>query len=134
MMFPMSTRIPTEKRRRRILFVDDHFDLLSTYERAFRHHEIVLVDTAEKALAELERHADFDLIVCDVLLPNIDGVALYRRVRAQTPEVAARFVFATGVTEPEERSKIGLDELGVPILEKPFGMGRIRQLLEAISG
>jgi CheY-like chemotaxis protein len=117
-----------EKRRRRILFVDDHFELLATYERAFRQHEIVLVDTAEKALLEIDRHPDFDLIVCDVLLPTIDGVALYNRVRTLAPELATRFVFATGAGA-SELERLGVAAVGVPVLEKPFGMARIRALL-----
>ena len=72
-----------------MLFVEDHPDVLAMYERTFRHHEIILVDTGELALKAIRQQRDFDLVVCDLLLPDIDGVEVYRRVRQMEPELAA---------------------------------------------
>jgi CheY-like chemotaxis protein len=118
-----------EARRRRVLFIEDHSDLRATYERVFRHHEIVLVETGEEALHTLKRQRDFDLIVCDLVLPGIDGIEVFKQARASYPEVAARFVFATGI-DSRQRFQDELETIDVPILEKPFGMGMLREILE----
>jgi CheY-like chemotaxis protein len=121
----------TEARRRRMLFVEDHPELLAIYERTFRHHEIILVDTGELALTAIRQQRHFDLVVCDLLLPDIDGVEVYRRARQMEPELAARFVFATAA-DTRQRFQSSLEAVDVPILEKPFGMRLIRELLERL--
>ena len=120
---------PVEAKRRRVLFVEDHSDLRATYERVFRHHEIVLVETGEEAIETMRRQRDFDLVVCDLLLPGIDGIEVFKRTRAKDPELAARFVFATGV-DTRQQFQETLETIDVPILEKPFGMGMLREILE----
>jgi len=118
-----------EARRRRVLFVEDHSGLRATYERVFGHHEIVLVETGEEALETIKRQRDFDLVVCDLVLPGIDGIEVFKQTRANHPELAARFVFATG-SDSREQFQETLETIDVPILEKPFGMGMLRDLLE----
>jgi CheY-like chemotaxis protein len=118
-----------EARRRRVLFVEDHSDLRATYERVFRHHEIVLVETGEEAIEAIKRQRDFDLVVCDLVLPGIDGIEVFKQARALHPELATRFVFATGIDSRQQFQEV-LETIDVPILEKPFGMGLLRDMLE----
>ena len=118
-----------EAKRRRVLFVEDHSDLRATYERAFRHHEIVLVETGEEALEAIKRQRDFDLVVCDLVLPGIDGIEVFKQTRARYPELAARLVFATG-TDSSQQFQDTLETVDIPILEKPFGMAMLRELLD----
>lgn len=119
-----------DERRRRVLFIEDHAELLATYERTFRHHEVVLCTTGELALVTLGCR-DFDLIVCDLHLPGIDGLTVYHRVRATAPELARRFVFATA-SATRERFRESLEKVDVPVLEKPFGMRVLREMLERV--
>ncbi|MEJ7601174.1 MAG: response regulator [Kofleriaceae bacterium] len=118
-----------ETRRRRLLFIEDHTELLATYERVFRHHEIVLVESGEAALDTLRRQDNFDLIVCDLVLPGIDGIEVFKRARVISPEIGARFVFATG-SNNRQLFQQSLETMDVPVLEKPFGMALLRELVE----
>jgi len=119
-----------EAKRRRLLFIEDHTELLATYERVFRHHEIVLVETGEEGLETLKRQRDFfDLVICDLVLPGIDGIEVFKRARAADPEMVSRFVFATGSNTRQE-FQAELEMIDVPILEKPFGIRMLREMLE----
>jgi PAS domain S-box-containing protein len=69
-------------------------------------------------LEQVERRA-YDLIVSDMRMPEGDGAELYRRVRAQAPGLARRFVFITGDTANEEAWTF-LEGAHVPVIEKPF--------------
>ena len=117
-----------EAPRRRVLFVEDHPDLLAMYERSFAHHECVLVNNAEHALYVMERNRDFHLVVCDLVLPGMTGLELYHKVHSFAPELARRFVFATAEATREQFRSLEL--IDIPIIEKPFGMRVLRELLD----
>jgi len=88
------------------------------------------VDTGTDGLKALEKieSADFDLVICDVRMPRLNGIDLYKRLASVGPEIPARFLFITGDTVSAET--IGFIEAnGIPYLGKPF---EIQDLLEAV--
>ena len=88
------------------------------------------VDTGTDGLKALEKieSADFDLVICDVRMPRLNGIDLYKRLASVGPEIPARFLFITGDTVSAET--IGFVEAnGIPYLGKPF---EIQDLLEAV--
>ena len=73
---------------RRILFVDDEPQILRAMQRSLRRRcgdwEMVFANGAHAALAELtSRH--FDVVVSDGRMPEMDGIALLKRVKAEHP-------------------------------------------------
>jgi two-component system NtrC family sensor kinase len=79
------------------------------------------------ALGKIEA-ADFDLVICDVRMPRLSGIDLYKRLTADGPETPARFLFITGDTVSAET--IGFIESNdIPCLGKPF---EIQELLKAV--
>jgi two-component system NtrC family sensor kinase len=61
----------------------------------------------------------FDAIISDVLMPDMDGIALYERLAEQRPELARRLIFTTGdAARPAMR--VFLRSTGAPFLLKPF--------------
>jgi CheY-like chemotaxis protein len=102
-----------------ILVVDDE----PSVRRAVRRHfELVGMDVIEAAsgaegLDILQRSDLVDAVVCDVVMPELNGVALYDAIVRQTPRLRNRVVFLTGLAgEP------AVDELiearGVPLVSK----------------
>jgi len=88
------------------------------------------VDTATDGLDALEKiqSAGFDLVICDVRMPRLGGIDLYRRLASAGAEIPARFLFITGDTVSAET--IGfIEENGIPYLGKPF---EIQDLLTAV--
>jgi DNA-binding NtrC family response regulator len=70
----------------------------------------------------------FDVVLCDLMMPDVSGMDLYERVAEARPELAARFVFVTGGAFTE-RARAFVDRVGLPVLEKPFALGDLSRLL-----
>ena len=116
-------------RRRRILAVDDEALLLKAYRRMLADvHEIVTALGARDALLILEKNRDFDLVLCDLQMPEMSGIELYAAVKARFPELGDRFVFVTGGAFSAEAKRFL--EQDITCLGKPF---RIEELLTVIE-
>ncbi len=64
----------------------------------------------------------YDLIVCDLKMPRIDGMQFYRAMAAATPALARRVIFVTGAVAGTEAERF-LEETGCRWLAKPFRLG-----------
>jgi signal transduction histidine kinase len=122
---------PERRPRRRVLFVDDEPAMLKAYTRAFSDtYEVVMAAGGEEALAILSSRRDFDAVVCDLLMPGVNGMEVHRRVSELAPELAGAFVFVTGgVTQGDIRSF--LQGVGDRVLAKPFEFSALREMVEA---
>ena len=103
-----------------ILAVDDEFPLLKLIERVLSRlgHTVDIAPDGKTALGMIE-DSDYDIIICDVLMPDILGPELYEDVSSRYPELAKRFIFVTGnVVDKDTRTF--LEELQLPWLSKPF--------------
>ncbi|MCS7285928.1 MAG: GAF domain-containing protein [Anaerolineae bacterium] len=90
--------------------------------------EVHTVADGEEALKILENQ-DFDLIISDVRLPKLSGMALYDMVKASKPHLADRFVFITGdVLTPA--TEAFLHSTGSLYLMKPFSISQLREVTE----
>ena len=92
------------------------------------------VETARNGREALEKITlrSFDLVLCDLRMPELDGVELYRALEKRHPDLLRRIAFVTGTTESPDYSRF-LEETAVPVLHKPFNLGDlerfVRQLL-----
>lgn len=106
--------------RARLLLVDDEPILLDALTRALEGH--YAIDRATSALAALERCAagnEYDLIVCDLMMPQMSGMDLFRALEQRFPRAALRTAFMTGgaFTLPAQEF---IAAAGRRVLEKPF--------------
>jgi len=75
-------------------------------------------ENGEEALQKVrERH--YDVIICDLKMPKVDGMAFFREVSAKTPHVAKRLVFVTGDVAGTDAERF-LEESGCRWVPKPF--------------
>jgi two-component system NtrC family sensor kinase len=99
--------------------------------RLILNHQGHTVETApdgKTALQKLDGQT-FDLIVCDVLMPDILGPELYQKAIEKFPQLIDRFIFITGnVVDMDTR--IFLEKSGLAWLSKPFLPSDIEQLVE----
>lgn len=115
--------------RRRVLVIDDEALICHAIERELAEtHDVVIAMTGKDALA-LVASRTFDLILCDVMMPGMDGHELYRRIAAQHPGLERRFVFMTGALAPSIAK--ALDGLPNPWLAKPFEIEDVLALIAA---
>ena len=115
--------------KRRILIVDDEAEIRDTLAEiltAARHH----VDTVGSGRAALERMAaqDYDVILTDLRMPDLDGRALYQEIERRWPGQGARVIFVTGDTLATA-SRDFVAETGRPVIEKPFLPGEVRRVV-----
>ena len=83
--------------------------------------------SGEAAQAAL-RQRDFDVVLCDLRLPGLDGAGLYDWIAEHRPHLCARTAFITADTLGAS-SKRFLARAGRPVLEKPFVPAELRGLL-----
>lgn len=67
-----------------------------------------------------DRRASYDVIMCDVLMPDCSGVDLFMAVRRERPDLADRFLFLTGADMMPVVDRF-IEFSGRPVLRKPFG-------------
>lgn len=103
----------------RILVVDDELALLRICARALRPCVVEVASSGALALARLATLPAFDLVLCDLHLPDFYGRDLYRRACALAPELRSRFLFMTGdrTTPPPDLDD---NSAAVRVLSKPF--------------
>jgi len=122
--------LPPRSRRGRLLIVDDEPLVLRSIKLTVgRQYDVAFASSARQAMALLRDGPDFDLILCDVLMPEVSGVDLYREVEAAWPELAPRFLFITGGAFTPAATAF-LARVPNPQLTKPFSP---RELDEAIQ-
>ena len=120
---------PQAARRRRVLVVDDEAMICRAIEEELAdRHDVAIAMTGADALA-LIASTRFDLILCDVMMPGMNGHELHRRIAAQYPGLERRLVFMTGTLAPDAAK--ALDELPNPWLAKPFEIDDVLALIAA---
>ncbi len=115
-------------RRARVLIIDDEPVMQRLMVRALRDHETVVKDDAREALALLAGGEQFDLILCDLNLPGMNGMQFQA---ALTPAQADRLLFVTGGALTDE-SRQFLSRTGVRVLTKPVEMKQLRAAVTAM--
>jgi two-component system cell cycle sensor histidine kinase/response regulator CckA len=113
----------------KILLVDDEDAVRNFSERALNNkgYEVVGADCGESALEVLAEHGidSFDLVVTDVIMPNIDGPTLANKIRETHPEM--KIIFVSGYTEEKLKEHMGEN---IYFLPKPFSL---KQLAEKVK-
>jgi CheY-like chemotaxis protein len=117
-------------RRGRVLVIDDDRRVVQGLRRAIeRGHEVVAANSIDEALAEIQANPEFDVILCDLLLPERSGMELYEALRKDRGGLAARIIFMTGGAFTE-RSRAFLDAVPNLCLEKPFDAYELRRVID----
>lgn len=112
-----------------ILLVEDEDMVRAVAERALTRqgYKVVTASEGEEALGLLAEQADkepqFDLIVSDVVMPNMDGPTMAKHVRKNYPDLP--ILFMSGYAEEQLRKSIDLDK--VNFLPKPFSVAQIAE-------
>ena len=110
----------------RILVIDDEPMVGLAVERTLRvENDVTLTASALQALQRLKAGERFDLVLCDVMMPEMSGIELEEAIRALDPEQARRMVFLTGGAFTS-RTHDFLEQMGERVLEKPFTVRDLR--------
>lgn len=114
----------------RLLIVDDEPNLRSMLAAALSHHgyEITQAENGREALERISQDRP-DLVLLDVMMPEIDGYEVCRRLRSDGDQTPILFLTAKDSTEDKVR---GLTLGGDDYLNKPFSLDELVARAEAI--
>lgn len=88
--------------------------------------------SGREALSRLEKDAHFDLVLCDLMMPDVSGAAVYEAVKRSYPALVRCFVFMTGGAFTERAREFLAKHPGAQ-LEKPFNIDDIEKLLRQFT-
>jgi signal transduction histidine kinase/CheY-like chemotaxis protein len=121
-----SQSLPVVPKGTRALVVEDEIALGEAVAAALGDEgfRVDRAENGEEALARVrERH--YDLIICDLKMPKVDGMMFFREVSARMPNISRRLVFMTGDVAGTEAERF-LEDCGCRWIPKPF---RLRDLV-----
>jgi signal transduction histidine kinase len=113
-----------------ILLIEDNLDAAETLSLLLKlgGHEVLMCHDGAKAVdLALARH--YDLVICDIGLPGLDGFTVVERIRAALPDKPPFFIATSGYNQPQDRARAirsGFDHY----LVKPVAIDMLLALIE----
>jgi PAS domain S-box-containing protein len=127
---PQEVAAPPAPLRGRILLIDDEPMVAASLGRALKADHDVSTCSGTQALERLLAGEEFDVLVCDLGMPDISGMDLHARLREQRPALAERMIFLTGgAFTPKAQEFIAQTRHW---LEKPVDLPALRTLLQEV--
>jgi CheY-like chemotaxis protein len=116
----------------RVFVIDDDSDIRIVLGKtlAGAGYEVVTAESGRDAMSVLARE-DFEVILSDVRMPELDGPSLFGFLEKHLPAAKARVIFVTGDLSNPETMRF-LNESGRPYLPKPVNLAQLLALVEAV--
>ena len=122
--------LPASHRHGRILVVDDEDLVLRGVKRMLiKEHTVVAVTTAADALSLCAAGEQFDVILCDLMMPDMTGMDFHGELSRRAPDLAGRIIFMTGGAFTAKAQRF-LSETSIEHIEKPFHPANLRAIVQ----
>lgn len=117
----------------RVLVVDDEAPIRRVFARVLDQvGEVVAAGGGREALELLARDSNFDALVCDVMMPDLDGALFYQSLQRDHPDLVERVLFCTaGALTP--RLTTFLEHVPNRVLQKPVSATAMRGAVRAVA-
>lgn len=117
----------------KLLVVDDELALLGAYRRNLsKKFQVTLAASGTEGLAKLKQD-DFDVVLCDVMMTDMDGPSLYEAITKEKPEAADRFIFCSGGAFTP-RTKDFIATVKCKVLAKPLDVSELTAAVRELAG
>jgi DNA-binding response OmpR family regulator len=114
------------------LLVEDEASLAIAISRQLRrYHDVTVAHDGESAVALADREP-FDVVLCDVNMPGLDGPGVHAALSARRSRLADRMIFMTGGLFGNA-SRARLAATGAPVLGKPLALSPLLDAIDAAS-
>jgi signal transduction histidine kinase len=125
--------VAAQRRAASILIIEDEPALRRVLPRLLAPHNVTVVERGRDGLERLLGGARFDVILCDVMMPEMNGMQFHQELARVRPDIAGRVVFMSGgVFSPSVRSFF--DEIPNRRVEKPLDIPALRRLVDDMAG
>jgi two-component system NtrC family sensor kinase len=120
--------------RARILVIDDERAVRELISDALKidGHDVYTAENGKEGL-DLVGGNRFDLVFCDLRMPEMDGQAFYEEIQRDHPQILKRIVFVTAQAGSADYGPF-LRTTGIPVIEKPFTLSQLRQAVNKVVG
>jgi CheY-like chemotaxis protein len=103
----------------RVLLIDDEPLVLRSLKRMLGRHLVDIAVGGADALAKLATNGTYDVILCDLMMPGMDGPAVYAAIAERFPNLLERLVFCSGGAFTSS-AKSFIERSTQPFVEKPM--------------
>lgn len=135
---PVSER-PSQKLRRnaaraKVLLIDDDPALRRALKRMLgAHHDVTEADGGRGGIDALGLDAPCEVVLCDLMMPDVDGPAVYEHLKSQRPDLLPRLAFLSGgAFTPRVRNF--LDDTDIRVVEKPVSREALLEVISELLG
>lgn len=118
--------------RLNVLLVDDEPLMGETVRRVLAEHQLTAVTSGRRALELLSSGHRFDVVLCDLMMPEMTGQQLYGELAQRFPDVAERVVFVTGGAFTPETMAF-LEQAQARSVAKRFAAAALRQSVRDVA-
>jgi CheY-like chemotaxis protein len=121
---------PMTAQRRTVLVVDDDLSIRGMLIRILgRAYDISTTNDGESALFLFAQGKRFDVVICDLMMPWMDGAVFVEHLRRLDADQASRVIMLTANAHAPLAAKLA----GLYVVEKPFDVGELRALVARVS-
>ena len=122
-------------RHPRLFAIDDEPSIRAAINRFLRRRQWEVEEAEDGRIAldillQSEPYR-YDVVMCDLRMPHVSGVELYRKLLEARPDLVRRILFSTGDVVSSDAASF-LAESGRPVIEKPFELAKLEELLRQI--
>jgi CheY-like chemotaxis protein len=128
---PRHTAPASAARPLKLLLIDDEPLVLRSLRRMLAQHTVDVAVGGAEALARLAVDSDYDLILCDVVMPGMDGMAVHAAIQQQFPELLERLVFCSGGAITV-RARAFIEQSKQPFVHKPITKESLATIAEHV--
>jgi CheY-like chemotaxis protein len=119
--------------RSRILIIDDEPAILAVYPEVLGvDYDVSVASSGTQALDMLAADSDYDVVLCDYMMPDMDGRAFHERLTRQAPQLLDRLLFCSGGLV-SERAREFVASVENPLLEKPIPIDKLCAAIDRIA-
>ena len=116
----------------RVLIVEDEQAIAQGLRLLLEgEYEVVVASGGRAALELLSHGSEFDVVLCDLMMPDLSGIELYEALKQQAPGTEERLLFMTGGAYTPEAEEF-LERVPNPRVEKPFDLERMERLIRSL--
>lgn len=120
------------RRRARVLLIDDDPALRRALVRLLgAHHIVIEADGGVGGVQALDSGAPFDAVLCDLMMPDLDGPAVYEHMARVRPELLDHLAFLSGGAFTP-RVRRFLDEVETQVVEKPASREALLRVIDGL--
>ncbi len=120
-------RPTTTQQRVRVLVIDDEAAVGRAIKRVLGNCEVEVSTSGADGIARYEALQP-DLVLCDLMMPELSGPVVYEMLRARFPDIDQHIVFMTGGVFTT-KTQTFVDTTTLPVLKKPVALTQLRELV-----